>query len=262
MSEDQTTQYLLREPLDRPAGPLSAENLCALILQGRVFGTDWVQIGANAPVQLQSLEVFHSTLYQAIGHEVQGAWSGQIHPVQVAELFGYIFNHKLSGYLIVQTNENAQKSITFKDGYPINAFSNVIGEDIKTYFINKGLLDENIYNQIISNQFSQCIDLYQAINQLAIDQSAFKKTLSVLTLTRVINLFSLKAGVWNFISAEIKETEEILSQIDIKNLIQTALSTSIDVNEATAALVPYSDQVFYVDSATSQHFAMDDVDQK
>ncbi|MEZ4468621.1 MAG: hypothetical protein R3F43_30325 [bacterium] len=249
-------QYIL---LDR-AGVDATYGLDALhaqIRQGRLFRTDRLRLpdgtvvaaGTVAALKRYFAEVSPDS--EPSNLRAAPAIAGEGDTLTLLEIFARLYHQKETGRLFVQHAElGHERTVIFREGVPVAAWSNVEDEWIGEVLIHKGYIDQGAFDDAVELRQQTGVRLGSALVKLEkISARRLQMALSVQALDRLLNIFRAGEGTrFRFVTDASAAEEEVLLVARPREIIETAIATALSPAEVQGLLDGYGSEAIQVNA--------------
>ncbi len=251
-------RYELVDRTGYSMGVIPFATLQNMIRQGRLFRTDSVSKNGAAQQRLGDLPEF-SALFDELmpaAFRVDGTalrpapeLSGEVDTLALAGLFGRLYRKRSTGRLFVCSADREQeKVVIFRQGVPVNAMSNIEEEWLGEVLIGQGLIDAAAFEQAAELRRQNGSRIGSALVYLEkLSPRELQRALSVQAMERLLNVFRLDQGTFQFIPDDTAQSEDILLMAAPRDIIETGLATALSPQQITSVLNDYGDPILQVD---------------
>ena len=249
-------RYELADRTGHTLGAIPFATLQNMVRQGRLFRTDKVTKNAGEITRLGDLPEFTALFDELLpeAFKVDGAalrpapeLAGEVDTLALAGLFGRLYRKRSTGRLFVREGEQ-EKVVIFRQGVPVNAMSNIQEEWLGEVLISQGLIDAEAFAQAAELRRQNGSRIGSALVFLEkLSPRELQRALSVQAMERLLNVFRLEHGTFQFIPDDTAAHEDILLMAAPRDIIETGLATALSPQQVTAALNDYGDPTLEVD---------------
>jgi tetratricopeptide (TPR) repeat protein len=250
-------RYQLVDRTGHTAGEMSVAAVTGLIRQGRLFRSDKVVKNGGEIQRLdrlaELLDIFDELMPP--GLRVSGdalhalpALSGDFDPLGFADLLTQLYQEKRTGRLFVfDTRSENARVLIFRAGQVISAMSDAEDEWLGKLLLSQGIIDEPAYRQAVELRKLNGSRLGSALVYLEkLSSRQLRRALSVQAMERLLNVFRVRDGRFNFVDDDTAGAEEILLVASTRDIIETGLSAAMGAREVADIMAGYGDPVFRV----------------
>lgn len=252
-----TGRYQLVDRTGHKAGEMSLAAIAGLIRQGRLFRSDQVAKDSGDVQRLDALpellEIFDEVMPQGMraaegGRHQLPALSGAFDTLGFADLLTQLYQEKRTGRLFVFDSQTEKaRVLVFRSGQVISAMSDAEDEWLGKLLLSQGIIDDAAYRQAVELRKLNGSRLGSALVYLEkLSSRQLKRALSVQAMERLLNVFRVRDGRFNFVNDDTAGAEEILLVASTRDLIETGLSAALSARQVDEIMAGYGDPVFRV----------------